>query len=362
MSSFDISSVKGDLNRGQVSWEAPSNIALVKYWGKKGLQLPMNSSLSLSLSSSKTKTTLSWKKKPEGEGPSFDLLFEGKKKVQFQKKISTFLKRIEEKIPSLKDYHLQFDSENTFPHSVGIASSASSMASLALCLGSFAAYSGVEAFLGDAFYEQVSSMARLGSGSACRSIYGGWASWGPYELDEREKGSDFYATPFTKIDPLFEEMSDFILIVDSSPKKVSSTEGHALMEGHPFAEGRILQAENNMNKLVESILKGKWDIFQRVVENEALSLHSLMMSSNNPYILMHPRSLAVIEKIKEMRAKTGVKCCFTLDAGPNIHLLCPRSENAKVKRFIESDLRDLLENERWIEDSVGALGPKPLEC
>ena len=99
-----------------------------------------------------------------------------------------------------------------------------------------------------------------------------------------------------------------------------------------------------MKKLVDSILKGKWDIFQSVVENEALSLHSLMMSSNNPYILMHPRSLAVIEKIKEMRGKTGAKCCFTLDAGPNIHLLCPRSENAKVKRFIESDLKDLLDH------------------
>ena len=74
MNSFVINSVKGDINSGQVSWEAPSNIALVKYWGKKGLQLPMNSSLSLSLSSSKTKTTLSWRKKPKGEGLSFDLL------------------------------------------------------------------------------------------------------------------------------------------------------------------------------------------------------------------------------------------------------------------------------------------------
>ena len=362
MNSFVINSVKGDINLGQVSWEAPSNIALVKYWGKKGLQLPMNSSLSLSLSSSKTKTTLSWRKKPKGEGLSFDLLFEGKKKVQFQNKISTFLERVEDKIPNLKDYHLEFDSENTFPHSVGIASSASSMASLALCLGSFAAYSGNESFLGDTFFEEVSSMARLGSGSACRSIYGGWASWGPYQIDNHEKGSDFYATPFTKIDPLFKEMSDFILIVDSSPKKVSSTKGHALMEGHPFAEARILQAENNMNKLVDSIIKGNWDVFQSVVENEALSLHSLMMSSKDPYILMHPRSLVVIEKIKEMRAKTGVKCCFTLDAGPNIHLLCPKSENTSIKRFIESNLQEFLENKNWIEDSVGSSGPKALEC
>ena len=106
MNTFDIKNVRGDLGSGQVSWEAPSNIAVVKYWGKKGLQLPMNSSLSLTLSSSKTKTTLSWKKKTKGEKFSFDLLFEGKKKVQFQNKIATFLERIETKIPVLKDYHL----------------------------------------------------------------------------------------------------------------------------------------------------------------------------------------------------------------------------------------------------------------
>ena len=87
-----------------------------------------------------------------------------------------------------------------------------------------------------------------------------------------------------------------------------------------------------------------------------------MMSSKDPYILMHPRSLVVIEKIKEMRTKTGVKCCFTLDAGPNIHLLCPKSQNNTIKRFIESDLQEFLENENWIEDSVGSFGPKALEC
>ena len=187
MSAFDGSFIKGDLNTGEVSWEAPSNIALVKYWGKKGLQIPMNASLSLSLQSSKTKTKLSWEKKAEGKGPSFDFFFEGKKKVQFQKKISTLLERVEKKIPGLQNYHFQFESENTFPHSVGIASSASSMASLALCLGSFALINGVESFLGDSFFEEVSSMARLGSGSACRSVYGGWASWGPYQMDGRQR-------------------------------------------------------------------------------------------------------------------------------------------------------------------------------
>ena len=158
------------------------------------------------------------------------------KKVQFQNKISTFLERVEKKIPNLQNYHFQFESENTFPHSVGIASSASSMASLALCLGSFALILELNHFLEILFLRKCPQWQGLGLGSACRSIYGGWASWGPYQMDGKTKGSDFYASPFTNIDPLFEEMSDFILIVDSAPKKVSSTKGHALMEGHPFAE------------------------------------------------------------------------------------------------------------------------------
>ena len=87
-----------------------------------------------------------------------------------------------------------------------------------------------------------------------------------------------------------------------------------------------------------------------------------MMSSQEPYILMNSRSLLVIDAIEKMRRKTGVKCCFTLDAGPNIHLLCPKSEHHSIKKFVESEVKELLENGSWIEDSVGILGPRILEC
>lgn len=340
---------------GQVYWEAPSNIALVKYWGKKGLQLPCNPSVSLSLSLSKTQTSLKWVKKERTDEFSFDFFFEGEKKYLFEKKIEALLERIGPSFSFVKDYHLEFRSSNTFPHSVGIASSASSMASFALCLCSMAKALG---HLDGPFYEKASFISRLGSGSACRSLYGGVASWGEFSWQEKKLGSDLFATPVSKVHEDFSEILDFILIVDSSPKAVSSTVGHSLMNGHPFLEARITQANKNMESVLDALYKGDWETFQNVVENEALTLHSLMMNSVTPFILMKPQTFLLIEKIQNFRKKTGAKCCFTLDAGPNLHLLCLKSEENLVRKFVQEECKKHLENGRWIEDKVGKDGPK----
>ena len=343
----------------KVYWEAPSNIALVKYWGKKGLQIPCNPSISLSLSSSKTKTSLKWAKKERTDDFSFDFFFEGEKNHLFEKKIEAFLDRIGPGFSFLKSYHLEFHSSNTFPHSVGIASSASSMASFALCLCSMAEALG---HLDGPFYEKASFISRLGSGSACRSLYGGVTSWGEFFWQEKKLGSDLFATPFSEVHQDFLEILDFILIVNSSPKKVSSTVGHSLMNDHPFLEARITQANKNMEAILDALYKGDWETFQDVVENEALTLHSLMMNSSTPFILMKPETFLLIEKIRNFREKTGVKCCFTLDAGPNLHLLCLKSEENLVRKFVQEECEGLLEDRRWIEDKVCIDGPKSREA
>ena len=349
---------KAEYDSGQVYWEAPSNIALVKYWGKKSTQIPCNPSISFSLSSSKTRTSLKWRKRDHGgKDFSFDFFFEDKKNQTFEKKIQTFLERIEPNFSFLRDYHLEFYSSNTFPHSVGIASSASSMASIALCLCSMAEAIG-EVNFEKKFFQEASSIARLGSGSACRSLYGGAVSWGEHSWCQRELGSDLYATPFSGLHPKFKGLLDFILLVDSSPKKVSSTAGHSLMNDHPFLDSRISQANHNMEGILKALDKGDWMSFQHIVENEALTLHSLMMSSSTPFILMKPQSLILIEKIREFRKKSGAKCCFTLDAGPNLHLLCLQDDEALVRRFIKEDLEEFLENKKWIADRMGFDGPK----
>ena len=122
------------IEKGNFQWSAPSNIALVKYWGKKDNQIPANPSVSFTLNNCKTITNLAFAKKETNKEFSFDLLFEGKAKEDFKPKIQKFLERIEIYLPFLKDYHFTIDTENTFPHSSGIASSASGMAALAMNL------------------------------------------------------------------------------------------------------------------------------------------------------------------------------------------------------------------------------------
>ena len=163
---------------GRLGWEAPSNIALVKYWGKHGMQLPANPSISFTLSEAKTTTRLSFrKKKSPSEDLDFEFFFEGKRKLDFEPKIRQFFDRALPYLPYLSDYSWQIDSANSFPHSSGIASSASAMAALSLCLLSLEKLGHPE--MDRTYFNQKASfLARLGSGSAARSIEGPLMQWG----------------------------------------------------------------------------------------------------------------------------------------------------------------------------------------
>jgi diphosphomevalonate decarboxylase len=174
---FIPSEYKGSVESGSFTWSAPSNIALVKYWGKKENQVPANPSVSFTLNNCKTITKLAYNKKDKGEGFSFDLLFEGKPKEDFKPKILKFFQRVEQYLPFLKEYHFTIDTQNTFPHSSGIASSASGMAALAMNLMSLEKELNPE-MTENYFYQKASFLARLGSGSACRSVKGSIVVWG----------------------------------------------------------------------------------------------------------------------------------------------------------------------------------------
>ena len=178
------------IEKGTFSWSAPSNIALVKYWGKIENQLneadeilkqiPANPSVSFTLNSCKTETKLAFAKKNNNGEFSFDLLFEGSPKEEFKPKIQKFFERIEIYMPFIAAYHFRIDTQNTFPHSSGIASSASGMAALAMNLMSLEKALNPE-MTDDYFYQKASFLARLGSGSACRSIKGEVVVWGNHK-------------------------------------------------------------------------------------------------------------------------------------------------------------------------------------
>jgi diphosphomevalonate decarboxylase len=344
--------------KGSIAWECPSNIALIKYWGKRDGQLPMNPSLSFALSNSVTKTELKYHYDQTLKGLELDFTFEDKKDVLFKSKIEDYLKSVEKYLPFLNKTRLEIRSENTFPHSAGIASSASSFGALALCLVSIEKeLTGIKTS-DEHFFMKASFLARMGSGSAARSLFGGYSVWGKYT--GIENSSDEISVPLeNRINPVFSDYQDVVLIIDEVKKTVSSTEGHKLMHGNPFAVARFQQARTNLGALLPALETGDLETFIQIVENEALSLHAMMMTSSPGYFLIKHGTLHVIEKVRDYRKTTGIPLTFTLDAGPNVHLLFPEIFRKDIMDFIQNELIQYCNHGKFIIDRVGK-GPVQL--
>lgn len=352
--------ISSEVIPGAIRWRSPSNIALVKYWGKHGNQLPQNPSISFTLDGAATDTTLSYKARKEaGEGVDIVLYLDEEFNQGFTDRTKLFLEKLLPVYPFLKQLSLKIKTSNSFPHSAGIASSASGMSALALCLVSleeelFTPFEDRAAFLAKASF-----LSRLGSGSACRSVYGGAAVWGA--LAALPESSDEFAVSVTdRLHTVFQDYHDDILLISRSEKSVSSRAGHGLMEGNPYADARYAQATRRTDEMLTVLREGNVERFGEILESEALTLHALMMSSHPPYILIRPNTLAVIERIQQYRADTGRPLYFTLDAGPNLHLLYPHSIAQEVKTFIREQLLYFCEDKMYLADRVGK-GPERLE-
>lgn len=340
-----------------VTWQTPSNIALIKYWGKSEPQIPKNASISFTLNNCHTTTKIEFKRTSTNNEADFELFFEGKKKDDFKPKIAKFFERIQEYCPYILEYSMVISSENSFPHSSGIASSASGMSAIAMCLMSLEKELNPN-LTEEYIYKKASFLARLGSGSASRSIEGPLVVWG--EHPKIEDSSDLYGVKFPyQIHSIFEDYQDTILLVDKGEKQVSSTVGHNLMYNHPYAENRFIQANNNLEKLSDILQNGDIKSFINLVESEALTLHAMMLTSNPYFILMKPNTLEIINKIWEYREENNSNICFTLDAGANVHVLYPKSEKTEIEVFIKNILAAYCQKNQYICDSVG-FGAKPM--
>ena len=343
---------------GQVGWRSPSNLAIVKYWGKYGDQYPCNPSLSLTLTQAYTETRIIFHRQEKNRGISTSFLLEGKAEINFKQRVDLFIQKVSPLFTHLNDLHLDISTYNNFPHSSGIASSASGMSALALCLCSIeekiSAAHGNEA----SFYKKALYISRLGSGSACRSVYPYAAIWG--ESKEIPETHQEYAIPFEHhIHPDFKTFCDDILIVSAMEKSVSSSAGHALMEGNIYAEARYRQAMERINRLTDVMKAGDIIAFGKIAEDEALTLHAMMMASDPSYILMEPGSLSIMKLVRNYRRDTGFPVYFSLDAGPNIHLLYPLDIQKKIDPWITSELLSHCHQNRMIRDRVGK-GPNPI--
>ncbi len=344
---------------GLVGWRSPSNIALVKYWGKYGHQLPRNPSISFTLSQAFTETIIQYESIDyDLDQIQIDFYFEGKPNEAFKLRIEKFLNDNIESFPFLRQLHLSVESRNSFPHSSGIASSASSMSALCLCIASINRLQTDKEVNAEAFLRRASFMSRLASGSACRSVYPEVAAWG--HSSHLEHSHDEYAVPIDGLHEVYRDYHDDILIISVDEKSVSSTAGHKLMDTNAFADQRYKQAKSNMGAMYRALQSGDTHELGRLMESEALTLHALMMCSDPSFILMKANTLQVIEKIKQYRQDTGQALYFTLDAGPNVHLLYPHDISSDVSAFVNQELRPLCQDQKIIHDQVGQ-GPEEIK-
>lgn len=336
-------------------WSSPSNIALVKYWGKRPGQEPENPSLSFSLNESRTFTRVDYETKKD-KALSWNFLFENKDSPSFEPKLRQFFQAVAPYIPFLYYLDLKISSSNTFPHSAGIASSASAMSALALCLVDIEMRILNSEIRGTDFFKKASFLARLGSGSASRSVYPAFSVWG--ETGKLPGSSDTFAVPVELPgDSFFNGLRDAILIVSSDKKEVSSTAGHGMMKNNPYSDVRYRTAHQNLSSLLNAISGTDESEFIHITEREALSLHGLMMTSDPGFILMKGGSIEIIQRIRKFRKETGIFITFTLDAGPNVHLLYHENDHESIKQFILKELRPFTEKHRIIWDRIGE-GPR----
>ena len=343
----------GDINFNissrTVTESCPSNIALIKYWGKYENQIPANPSISYTLNHCRTNTTMEFS---EGEDFSVQTFLVGNEELKFAEKIEKYFKNIEQYLPWILKGKYVIRTENTFPHSSGIASSASGFGAIAKCLMQLDAI-----FSGNTSEEEAlkkaSFLARLGSGSACRSLYNGLVVWG--NTKEVEGSSDLYAVqyPNDEIHPVFKKFNDWVLLIHEGEKSVSSTVGHGLMKTNPYAERRFQEAHENFAKLKNILKTGDLEGFIKLTEHEALTLHAMMMMSDPAFILMKTGTLEVINKIWDFRRITGLPLFFTLDAGANVHLLFPNDiESDKIKIFIQQELLPFTQKGGVVKDEM----------
>jgi diphosphomevalonate decarboxylase len=281
--------------------KAPANIALIKYWGKRDekLRLPANSSISMNLSEAYTVTSVEFNKKFKFDSLSINDL----KVIRNISKINDFAK---------------VESKNNFPKSSGNASSASGFAALTVAAASAAGLNLAE--------RELSILARMGSGSACRSIPDGFVEWKMGTTTNDSYAHSLFA-------PNFWNICDLIVIVGEGNKKVSSTEGHAEAASSPFYKTRIAGMENKV-KEIKSAIKGKdFTELGEILEAEAVNMHTVMMTSNPPLYYWKPETLNVMAGVIELREK-GLESYFTIDAGPNVHVICLGKDALKLKRNI----------------------------
>ena len=307
--------------------KAPANIAFIKYWGKldEKLRLPANSSISMNLSNCNTTTSVEFDKKFKKD----EFILDGCDVNENESK--RVFKHIEaiRHIAGIKTF-AKIESRNNFPKASGIASSASGFAALTLA---GAAAAGLKLNQKD-----LSILARIGSGSACRSIPDGIVEWRFGKTDKASYAESLYPVGYW-------ELVDLIAVVGKGSKKVSSSEGHGLANSSPFYNTRIFGMPKKIGEIKLALKNKNFTKFGEILEAEAINMHAVMMTSKPPLYYWIPETLEIVNLVINLRQK-GIESYFTIDAGPNVHIICEKKNTAKIKEELAKtkSVKNIIEN------------------
>ncbi|MDO8621463.1 MAG: diphosphomevalonate decarboxylase [Candidatus Levybacteria bacterium] len=297
---------------------APSNIAFVKYWGKKDekLRLPENGSISMNLNNLQTTTTVEFNKDFREDL----IIINDQKEENEGSRAIKHLDRI--RILAKINYKAKVVTKNNFPTGTGLSSSASGFAALTLA--------GAKAAGLNLSEKELSILARQGSGSACRSIPGGFVEWLDGDTSDTSYGVSLYPKNYWDI-------VDVVAVVSKNKKEVSTTEGQKLAKSSPFFPIRLARIKEKI-RLIKQYLKEKdFKNFGELLEAEALELHAIMLTSTPSLIYWLPGTLKVMHAVKRWRAE-GLQVYFTVNTGQDIHLICQKKDVEKVVKKAEEIL------------------------
>lgn len=316
----------------KASARAGSNIAFIKYWGVSDatLNIPLSNSISMTLADAYTETTVEWLA-DSGEGCDEITLDNVRLQGGAAERIVRHLDRV--RALGKTEMRARVVSRNNFPTASGVASSASGFAALTVA---------ATAALGLAQSEtELSALARLGSGSASRSIAGGFVEW--------ETGHDHTSSAAHQLFPPDHwPLYDIVAVVSSASKHVSSAQGHGLAATSPLLQGRVDAAHADLPGVRQAIADRDLAALGPIIERDALAMHGVMMTSTPPLFYWQPGTMEVLHAVYGWRAE-GIPVYFTIDAGPNVHLLC---EGERVES-VQQRLRELPSVSRIITSRPG---------
>jgi len=291
---------------------AHPNIAFIKYWGNRDneLRLPQNGSISMNLQELTTRTTVTF----ESSLPRdiFDLNGARQSGATLER-VSAHLNLIRGIRGASAPAHIM--SESNFPAGAGLASSAAAFAALTLAA---VRASGIEMSEKD-----LSRLARRGSGSAARSIPSGFVEWYAGTSD-----TDSYAASIAPAD--YWDLVDCIAIVDSGQKPTASTEGHKIVHTSPLQQARVDDADHRLDICRNAIRQRDFAALAQVIELDSNMLHAVAMTSTPAIYYWLPATLEVMQAVRAWR-QAGIPVAFTIDAGPNVHVICGSGSSAVVR-------------------------------